>query len=81
MVARHGEWYTALRLLIQKLDADGPERAVENMQRAVDLLQSGRNHGAPQGLIDWSLEYIGSEVSLEIQRALATAWRPERVDN
>jgi len=82
---RHGEvemneiyeLITAFEALIKALNADGPERAVENMEELMAVLQGS----APEEWIDPLLENVGREVNPEIQRALATAWEPSLVDN
>jgi hypothetical protein len=59
----------AFRQAIRKINADGSERAVENVKALLELLESARNEGVPQEWIDALQEDIGREVSPEIQRA------------
>ena len=69
-----------LSALVARFDAGGPQRAVENMEDLIDAMAKARYQGVPEDFIDAFLENIGSEVSPEIQRALA-AGRPKLVDN
>ena len=68
--------FVAFRKLVGKIDASGPERAVESMKELF-ALSEGLNDEIAEGL----LVDVGQEVSLEVQRALRVAWWSERIDN
>jgi hypothetical protein len=64
------------RHVVIRIDAAGPENAPENMDGIVDALcDLGMREEQLLGLA----EDLGREVSEEIQRALAAAWKPERL--
>jgi hypothetical protein len=66
--------------LVARFDAEGPERAVENLEALIDAMEKARYQGVCGDFIEAFLENIGRKVSPEIQRALA-AGRPKLVDN
>jgi hypothetical protein len=66
----------AFQHAVAEIDAAGPEHAVESME---ELFAALRDVGMSEDHIEELAEDIGREVTPEIQRALAVAWRPERL--